>query len=47
MDDFISGKGCQIERHLTSLPGDEEKNPWKLSQKMKGWLKTFAHKFTQ
>ncbi|MED4494746.1 hypothetical protein, partial [Heyndrickxia coagulans] len=36
MDDFISGKGCQIERHLTSLPGDEEKNPWKLSRKNEG-----------
>jgi hypothetical protein len=30
MDDYISGKGCKIEKHLTSLPGDEEKIPWKL-----------------
>jgi len=37
MDDYISGKGYQIENHLTSLPGDEEKKPWKLRKKMKGF----------
>jgi hypothetical protein len=35
MDDHISGKGCQIENHLTSLTGYEVQNPWKFRKKNK------------